>query len=226
MKPIHGLIIAGAIFALFAGTLPPATAADPDKAGKAAAPVAAAKFAEVAATKETLKQLRAGGYALYLRHGYTDNTRPDRMPAVDLNDCATQRPLTEEGRRLATRIGDAMRKAQIPIAEIRISPLCRVKETTAAAFPKQAYAIDMDLMYTANLTDAQKAPIVANTRRLLSAPVARGSNRLVVAHAPNLMDLIGYFPKEGTLVVFRPGGDGSFAYIASIPPALWAELLR
>jgi len=77
------------------------------------------------------------------------------------------------------------------------------------------------------LTDAQKVPIIANTRRLLSAAVAADSNRLLVAHAPNLMDLMGYFPKEGTLVIFRPvGGRDGFAYVASIAPEIWGDLMR
>ncbi|MDD2536695.1 MAG: hypothetical protein PHW78_09145, partial [Macromonas bipunctata] len=48
-------------------------------------------FVEVPDTARTLQQLRAGGYVLFLRHGATDNTRPDRAPAVDLDDCGTQR---------------------------------------------------------------------------------------------------------------------------------------
>jgi len=184
------------------------------------------KFVEVPASGATLKLLRNGGYALYLRHGTTDNTRPDRFPAVDLDDCSTQRPLTEEGRKLSARVGEAMRKAAIPLGEIRISPLCRVKESAAAAFPGKPVTIDHELMYTANLTSEQKAPILANTRRLLAAPTALGKNRLLVAHAPNLMDLIGYFPKEGTLVIFRPRGEAGFEYVASIPPSLWPELLH
>jgi len=55
-------------------------------------------FVEKMATRETISQLRKGGYVLYLRHGYTDNSRPDRYPAVDLNDCQTQRVLSDEGR--------------------------------------------------------------------------------------------------------------------------------
>jgi phosphohistidine phosphatase SixA len=190
------------------------------------APAAATKFVEIPATAAILKQLRQGGFSLYLRHGITDNTRADRMPAVDLNDCSTQRPLTEGGRLLATSVGDAIRKARIPISEIRSSPLCRAKETTAAAFPGQPFTIDNNLMYTANMTDAQKAPIIANTRRLLAKAAAPGSNHLQVAHAPNLMDLIGYFPKEGTLVIFRPQGDDRFEYVGSIPPGRWPELLH
>lgn len=79
----------------------------PDPSGQSAA--RAAKFVEVAGTPETLRQLRAGGYALYLRHGATDNSKSDRVPAVDLADCSTQRPLTEAGRQMAAGVGSAPR---------------------------------------------------------------------------------------------------------------------
>ncbi len=188
-------------------------------------PAGAAKFAEVLATADTLKQLRQGGFTLYLRHGFTDNSIPDRPSGVDLNDCSTQRPLTAEGHKIAKTVGEAMRKNKIPLAEIHISPLCRVLDTVADAFPGQAHTVDQKLMYTANLTSEEKAPIIANTRHLLAQAVPKGSNRLLIAHAPNLMDLIGYFPKEATLVIFRPKGDGQeFDYVASIPPTLWATL--
>lgn len=199
-----------------------AHSAHPDRLPLVSIPV---QFIELAATPKMLAQLRQGGYTLYLRHAPTDNSKPDRLPAVDLSDCNTQRPLTDEGRALAKRVGQAIRAARIPIKSIHISPLCRVKDTAAAAFPGRTVEVDEKLMYTGNLTDAQKEPIVANTRRLLSEPVVPGSNRLVIAHAPNLMDLMGYFPKEATLVLFRPRGEAGFDYVASIPPDLWAKLL-
>lgn len=200
----------------------------PAWAAPAAAPAAVNRpaFAEVLAGPELLGKLRQGGFVLYLRHGSTDNMRADRVPLLDFNDCDSQRPLTEPGRKMALRVGEALRAARIPLAEVLTSPLCRAKESAAAAFPDFTYTIDNNLAYTANLTDAQKAPIIANTRRLLSAPVAAGRNRVLVAHGPNLMDLIGYFPAEGTLVVFRPGSGAGFEYIASIPPGLWPDLLR
>lgn len=182
-------------------------------------------FAEKLADKALLQQVRHGGYVLYMRHGTTDNSRPDRTPSVDLDDCATQRPLTDEGRQLAARVGESVRKAKLPIADIHVSPLCRAKESAGAAFG-QKFQVNKDLMYTANLTSEQKKPILEATRQLLSRAVAAGSNRVIVAHAPNLMDLIGYFPKEATLVIFQPRGDGRFDYLASIPPGRWAELER
>lgn len=188
-------------------------------------PAPPARFAELPATPATLEALRGGGFALYLRHAQADTTRSDHIPAVDLDDCATQRPLTEEGLRIAAAVGAAIRDAGIPIAKISASPLCRARDTVAAAFPGREVAVDELLMYSGNLTDAQKAPILARTRALLSAEVAPGSNRLVVAHAPNLMDLIGYFPAEATLVVLLPRGEAGFEYVASIPHTLWPALL-
>lgn len=186
---------------------------------------AAPQFVERAATRENLAQLRQGGFTLYLRHASTDNSKPDRLPAVDLKDCTTQRPLTDEGRAQAARVGRAIRAARIPLGSIHISPLCRVKDTAAAAFPGRKVQVDAKLMYTGNLTSAQKEPIVAYTRQLLSRPVSAGSNRLVIAHGPNLMDAMGYFPKEATLVLFRPRGEAGFDYVASIAPDWWVELL-
>lgn len=191
-----------------------------------AAPAPAPSFNEIPATRATLDQLRAGGFVLYLRHGQTDNSHPDRVPSVDLNDCATQRPLTAAGRAVSAQVGEALRRARVPIGEVRVSPLCRAKDSAAALLgPGRPYSVDPDLMYVANLTSAQKAPILANTRRLLAAPPPPGTNRLLVAHAPNLMELIGYYPKESTLVIFLPRGDAAFDYVASIPPSLWPALL-
>jgi phosphohistidine phosphatase SixA len=213
IHPVVALLVA-----VCAASIPAAVGA------QAPAGAAASGFAEVVATADTVAALRAGGLTLYLRHGPTDNTRPDRMPAVDLADCSTQRPLSDEGRSTAARVGAALRDAGIPIGEIHASPMCRTRDTATAAFPGRGVVQDDRLMYTANLTDAQKAPILERTRALLSAPVPVGTNRLLIAHAPNLMDLIGYFPKETTLVVFRPRGQGHFDYVASIPADLWPSL--
>lgn len=192
--------------------------------GPLAPPAPPAGFVERPATAETLAALRRGGHVLYLRHGLTDNTRADRTPLTDPADCAAQRPLSPAGRRQMTAVGNAMRRAGIPLAELHASPLCRTRESAALAFPGLAARLDPGLMYVANLTRAQKAPILARTRALLAAPVAPGGNRLILAHAPNLAELIDYFPREGTLVVFEPRPPGGFVYLASIAPEHWPEL--
>lgn len=181
-------------------------------------------FAEKPATPALIDQLRSGGYVLYMRHGNTDNSRPDRTPKVDLNDCNTQRPLTAEGRKMAARVGEYIRKAKIPVGEVLSSPLCRAKESAEAAFGH--FDVEINLIYSGNMTDAEKIPVNKKTRELLSRPVPAKTNRVLVAHAPNLMDVMGYFPKyDGTVVVFRPHAEKGFEYVGSILPAQWDELL-
>ncbi len=186
-------------------------------------------FQEKMADRELLKSIQRGGFVLYMRHGTTDNSRADRIPKVDLNDCSTQRVLNEEGRSVAVSVGKAFQLARIPVGEIHYSPLCRTTETVKLAFPDFAgpAKVDNDLMYTANLTSEEKKPVIAATRRLVSTAVPPGTNRLIVAHAPNMADLMGYFVKpEGTVVVIRPKGVDKFEYLASIQPTLWQQLLK
>lgn len=186
-------------------------------------------FVEKLADPELLAEVRKGGFVLYMRHGNTDNSRPDRVPHVDLKDCTTQRPLNEEGRKVAAVVGKEIRNAKIPLGEIFYSPLCRARESAQLAFPDRLATLQEEekLLYTANLTTAEKQPNLAMTRRLLSLPVAAGVNRVLVAHAPNMADLIGYFVKpEGTVVVIKPLGDDQFEYLGSIHPTMWKKLAR
>lgn len=183
------------------------------------------RFAVVEAVHSHLEQLRNGGFVLYVRHSLTDPTRPDRVPDVDLGDCLTQRPLTEGGRLMAAAIGGMIRRAGIPIGAIHASPLCRTMDTAKAMFPDRAVTAEFNLRYVSNMTSAEKLPVIERTRSLLSEPPEAGTNRVVVAHGPNLADLIGYFPKDGTVVLFRPNGAGGFAYVASIVPAHWDTLV-
>lgn len=196
-------------------------------AAQAAAPAAVddfPDFTEIALTPAILKQLRGGGYVLYMRHGNTDTTRPDRLPSVDLNDCSTQRPLTAEGRRVAARVGREIRKARIPLGEIISSPMCRTRDSALAAFGPN-FSINNLLMFTSNMTDKDKAPVIEATRELISTPVQGKVNRVLVAHTQNLMEIMGYLPKpEGVLVILKPMGNKHFKYIASVTPRQWQTL--
>ena len=101
-------------------------------AAQTAAPAKPA-FHEVMADQELLARLQKGGYVLYLRHGYTDNSRADQFPNVDLADCNTQRLLNDQGRSLMRDVGKSLRKAKIPLGEILVSPMCRTLESARLA---------------------------------------------------------------------------------------------
>lgn len=181
-------------------------------------------FPEINATPSLLQALTKGTYVLYLRHGATDSAYPDQVP-IDLHDCNTQRPLSDAGRSEIAQVGEYIRQAAIPVGDIYVSPLCRAQESAQLALLR-SFTTEVDLMYTAHLTTQEKIPVVAKTRELISRPVEAGSNRMIIAHAPNLADLMGYFPTiEGSLIIFRPLGHGEFEYLATIRPAHWPALL-
>jgi phosphohistidine phosphatase SixA len=182
-------------------------------------------FVEIPASTELLMKLRQGGYVIYMRHGRTDSGQPDQVPII-LGDCRTQRPLTDAGRDEIIQVGKAIKQAAIPVGEVFSSPLCRAVESAQLAYGGTIQTIN-ELMYTAHLTSEEKLPVVAKTRELLSRPVAPGNNRIIVAHAPNLADVMAYFPRvEGTVIIFRPSEKNGFEYLASIHPGQWPELLR
>lgn len=181
-------------------------------------------FKERLASPAQLRELRDGGFVLYIRHGETDNSRADAL-APDLSDCRTQRVLNENGRSTMRQIGQRFRQFGIPVQEVLYSPMCRTRESAELAFPEVPRRSEHDLMYSANFTTEQKQPLLVTIRRLVSTPTRPGTNLVLVAHAPNLADLFGYFVNpEGTVVILRPRGAGQFDYVASIPPALWATL--
>jgi phosphohistidine phosphatase SixA len=184
----------------------------------------ASAFIEKELSQEQFNNLRQGGFVIYMRHGKTDNSKPDQLN-VDLNDCTTQRPLNDEGRKMATDIGKAIKSAKIPLGETFVSPMCRARESAQLVLGAKFTVIEA-LYSSTNQTSEQKKPVIAATRRLLSEPVATGSNRFILAHAPNLADTMGYFPKmEATVVIFIPKGN-SFEYVGSIRPDMWNNLLH
>ena len=81
---------------------------------------------------DLVRQLREGGYVLYMRHASTDFSQNDsRMKSYE--DCASQRNLTEKGRQEAREIGGHVKRLRIPIGEVLASPFCRTMETARLA---------------------------------------------------------------------------------------------
>ena len=82
-----------------------------------------------------MRQLREGGYVLYMRHASTDfSQNVSRMTSYE--DCENQRNLTDKGRAEARDIGAHVKRLGIPIGEVLASPFCRTMETARLTFGK------------------------------------------------------------------------------------------
>lgn len=170
---------------------------------------------------ELVPQLRAGGHVIFFRHTTTRLGQEDR-PRLDLGDCASQRNLSDQGRREAVAIGEAMRKLGIPVGRVIASPFCRTRETAQLAFGGKSVERSDELYFASGLPRKQRALKGQALRRMLGEAPAAGGNTVLVSHTANLVEAIGIWPKpEGVAIVIRPDGRGAHAVVGRILPQTW-----
>jgi len=163
-----------------------------------------------------VQMLREGGYVLYMRHASTDFSQNDaRMTSYE--DCDSQRNLTEKGREEARQIGAHVKRLGIPIGDVLASPYCRTMETARLAFGKARASNDV----RGGPVDATRYDAL---KKLLSADVRKGENRVISSHGNPFQAIAGSpYLAEGEIAVVRPEGSG-FSVIARIRPQDWPGL--
>jgi broad specificity phosphatase PhoE len=150
--------------------------------------------------------LRAGGQVVLLRHAATDPGVGD-PPGMRLDDCRTQRNLSEPGRENARRLGAALRERGVGVAGLFSSPWCRCLETAKLVFGRSA-EVDAAL---GNLfgRPEDEARQVAQLRKLVEHGPERG-NLFLVTHGSTAYALTGVSPAMGEMVVLMPQPGGGF----------------
>lgn len=173
--------------------------------------------------KEALvRALRQGGYVLYLRHAITDRSRID-ADRTNLQNCATQRNLSPEGRQQAKAIGKAIQTLGLTIGEVLTSPYCRCIDTAELAFGK--FTVSTDLVWVLGQPEAETQRLAKALRTSLGIRPSKGTNTVLVSHTANLKEAVGIWPEpEGALYIFLPGADGGTSYVGRIAPEEWATL--
>jgi phosphohistidine phosphatase SixA len=174
---------------------------------------------------DLLKQLKAGGLAIVMRHAVADPDKGDTAP-LDFKNIRTQQPLTEGGRLAARTFGDALRAIGVPITEVLTSRFHRALQTAQLAGFKDARPV-------AELTEGSLVTSPNEQRRrasalkqLLAAPLTAGSNRLLITHRINLMQSFGkewFDVKEGEASVFRID-NGAYTLLARLQLADWTRI--
>jgi phosphohistidine phosphatase SixA len=167
-----------------------------------------------------IKELKKGGYIIYFRHGLTSEFGEKDVADTDLDDCARQRNLSEDGQRQTKNIGQAFRQLQIPIGQVYSSPYCRCIETAKNLFGKVEKT--RALHFAIHLRNAERATVTSQLLNLLGTPPGPGTNTAMISHTANLQEAVGVWPKpEGVAHVFKPGKDGQFIYVGMMQPDAW-----
>lgn len=170
---------------------------------------------------ELVEALQEGGFVVYLRHAATDRSKEDDL-VLDLEDCTTQRNLSEQGRRQAREIGRGFRELAIPVDRVLSSEYCRTRETAELAFGRAA--AEAALTGFPNEGDADYEDRIGQTHALLATRPPPGANTVLVAHIKNIEAATGLSIEEGELAVFEPRGGTRFRYRGRLPASAWPQL--
>jgi broad specificity phosphatase PhoE len=184
-------------------------------AGAVLGALAALGAAPGMASEDLWALLGKGGQVVLIRHAITTPGTGD-PPGMQLDDCSTQRNLTDAGRADARRIGEAFGARGIRVDRVLSSPWCRCLETARLAFataePWQPLG---NLFGRTENRDAQ----VREMRAVVGAP-RNGGNLVLVSHGSTIQALTGVYLGTAEMVVVTPQGDGRFTVAGrlSAPP--------
>ena len=158
--------------------------------------------------KDLLNQLKDGGKFIFIRHAYAPGSGdPDNF---NLNDCSTQRNLSEEGRKQAEYIGKFFKDKKIKIDKVLSSEWCRCKETAKIAFKNFSTNSFLNSFYSSKFAKNKDKQI--DTLNDYLAKFKSDKNLILVTHYVLISEVLNYGPSSGEIVV----SDKNFNMIGTI----------
>ena len=147
--------------------------------------------------KNLINQLEDGGKLIFIRHAYAPGNGD---PAgFNLNDCSTQRNLSDDGRKQAQRIGEFFTKNKIEIDKVLSSEWCRCKETAKIAFKNYSTNSFLNSFYSAKFSKNKDKQVVAFNNYLKNLESKK--NLILVTHYVFISEVLNYGPSSGEIVV-------------------------
>jgi len=167
--------------------------------------------ASAATSDDIWSALRSGEHVVLLRHALAPGTGDPANFAV--NDCTTQRNLSETGRQQARRIGDLFRSNGIDSARVFSSQWCRCLETARLLQlgPVTELPIINSFFQAFHREEQQTRQLTEWLKQQdLSEPL------VLVSHQVNITAFSGVYPSSGELVVMRRGENGQFSVVGTL----------
>ena len=147
--------------------------------------------------KNLINQLDDGGKLIFIRHAYAPGNGD---PAgFNLNDCSTQRNLSEDGRKQAQSIGEFFNKNKIEIDKVLSSEWCRCKETAKIAFKNYSTNSFLNSFYSSKFSKNKDKQILAFNNYIKNFRSKK--NLILVTHYVFISEVLNYGPSSGEIVV-------------------------
>lgn len=166
----------------------------------------------VAAEESTLwAKLRAGGHIVLMRHALAPGIGDPEEFTLD--DCATQRNLSDAGRDQARRIGDRFRENRVEVTRVFSSQWCRCEET-AELLGLGAVTL-LPALNSFFQRTGRRGPQTHAMREWLVENRSAGT-LVFVTHQVNISALTDQYTTSGEMIIARVQNDGRLDIVGSI----------
>ena len=154
-------------------------------------------ISEVNANKNIIKNLKEGGNIIFIRHALAPGSGdPENF---DLNDCNTQRNLSNQGIKQSRRLGLFFLKNQIPIDVVLSSEWCRCKDTAKYAFENYKTFNALNSFFSHKF-QKNKNTQMSDLREYLKS-WRSDKNLILVTHYVTILEIINKSSSSGEILI-------------------------
>jgi phosphohistidine phosphatase SixA len=144
-----------------------------------------------------INELKQGGKLIFIRHAYAPGGGDPKN--FDINDCKTQRNLSNSGRNQAKKIGSFFKDNNILIDEVYSSEWCRCKETASLAFNDFEIKSFLNSFFSSQFAK-NKDPQMKKLKMFISN-WNEDKNLVFVTHYVVISESLNYASSSGEIVI-------------------------
>ena len=144
-----------------------------------------------------INELKQGGKLIFIRHAYAPGGGDPSN--FDINDCNTQRNLSDQGREQANKIGSFFKSNNILIDKVYSSEWCRCKETALIAFNEFETNFFLNSFFSSKF--AQNKNLQMKKLKRFIKNWDRKKNIVFVTHYVVISEILNYASSSGEIVI-------------------------
>ena len=147
--------------------------------------------------KNIIENLKVGGKLIFIRHAYAPGGGdPENF---NINDCSTQRNLSESGRIQSRKIGNFFTENKIKIEKVYSSEWCRCKETASLAFENFNTKSFLNSFFSSKFAQNKNSQMKDFQKFLLDWD--EKTNLIFVTHYVVISEILDYPSSSGEIVI-------------------------
>lgn len=168
--------------------------------------------AVMASEAQLVEDMQAGNVVLMIRHALAPGVGdPDEF---DVNDCSTQRNLSDEGRAQARSIGDWLRSKGIDNARVYSSQWCRCMETAELMNVGEVKPLTPLNSFFEQRHHQQR--YLSDLRTFIKNNTSPGELIIMVTHQVTISGITGKWTDSGHGKLVRPNEKGQIELLGEL----------